>query len=1171
MPKKSYGLSRTIVAGDFNASNIAWERANEFINSNNNSERHYCRIKENRGRIIAKLMQRNKLNYMSPNKRCITCNNRCIDLVFMGNKAQRVWIAAESIKVNTERNQHHPVKIIARNKGNMNKCKTKTYHDLRRIKEDDIIELNERSKCISANWQRKQKTEQIRIMNQLCKLLYEEVIKIQKRTLTTKRARTKSSSSRTVLTRMWNKRYLEKYKRLMNKLARANSNSNNNNGHPRRTHNEIKKQINTIQQKIIMRINSLHNKEIYEHELWDRVRIATRHPSDHTETTIGIIKTTASINKMAKEKFPTIPLKAGHRIKLEQEVLRTNGITLNTNEIQLAINNIRNKKFTSPEGIKMNIFNIVANRSKDIIETVSRISFRTLEVPEMVKTTKGCLIPKKAANKYRIVHISSPMATILENIALHRLEFRLENNGLLSPSQYGFTALRGRMDLVARIIETACANNKNKTDPNNDKGQEHTTIISLDINGAFDNVSQDAIIDKLFMDLNEDPLKIWLAKFIIDRRISIEYKGLRSKTRKVQMGVPQGSALGPILFNYMINNIEEGLYEQYGVETLKYADDIFLIHKGANRAKLQTALDALVTRLNNIKLDINPEKCQFMIIKYGQSNRTPIQRYTIGGTNIAHVKSMNILGIQVTRTLQLDRAYMKHKLESAIERIHKIKQANIIHKAHEWRTIIESYLECHILTNNWPITAINRGDRNWCDSIMIRAHKILFDWPSNTPTKIIRYITGMTTLENKIEKIIQIGQTTEHYNSYMAIHKLFNSSKSGDTRTRALVEHTPYDISMHMSRKRRYHDPDKALPSPVLINSIDNDQLASIGPVWITIDRKQASIGAELIGHRVLRIKMSRHTGYQVAYFNTIAMIWDMAHNRDRTLNRRLLMGENDAILKALYNVLNHDWRVIQLRERLAENGWRIYTIEQDKAKTLRGMTLQTTQQYSIQQNLQPNNFDNWTRMVEEAMSTQPQRHRHAHNEGDNNDNNGEQKQTLGTIGVVNLQTPCLNDYRRTHMANVLYEAKSGAEMRQYETRLCKILGHNKIATWQNIPHNWIDGPKLLTLADMYTDRHGRLAMYNGEPELECDLCNRRIYATHPTIHRATDCPTLADKQTHIRALANKYPNNSISEALDNRMDCQRALRLLAECALKTTGSQTQRADNSDTRRPDDM
>lgn len=101
-------------------------------------------------------------------------------------------------------------------------------------------------------------------------------------------------------------------------------------------------------------------------------------------------------------------------------------------------------------------------------------------------------------------------------------------------------AQRGRHDLVTRALEIIVKYQATTTQPT-------TTIISLDIDDAFDNVDQDKLVQQLLDQLGPDPIKYWLSNFILHRKIYIKTSNVASNIRNICKGVRQGSSLGHIL------------------------------------------------------------------------------------------------------------------------------------------------------------------------------------------------------------------------------------------------------------------------------------------------------------------------------------------------------------------------------------------------------------------------------------------------------------------------------------------------------------------------------------------------------------------------------------------------------------------------------------------------
>ena len=83
----------------------------------------------------------------------------------------------------------------------------------------------------------------------------------------------------------------------------------------------------------------------------------------------------------------------------------------------------------------------------------------------------------------------------------------------------------------------------------------HLNANGFDLGKAFDVVDHHWLLKKIgYSDLHSN-LKRWLVAYRRDRRVWVVYEGKLSKWRKVKMGVPQGSVLSPLLFNFFVNDI----------------------------------------------------------------------------------------------------------------------------------------------------------------------------------------------------------------------------------------------------------------------------------------------------------------------------------------------------------------------------------------------------------------------------------------------------------------------------------------------------------------------------------------------------------------------------------------------------------------------------------------
>ena len=80
-------------------------------------------------------------------------------------------------------------------------------------------------------------------------------------------------------------------------------------------------------------------------------------------------------------------------------------------------------------------------------------------------------------------------------------------------------------------------------------------MISLDISKAFDRVWHKGLLAKLPMFGLHQTLIKWIYGFLSDRSIAVRVDGFLSNLHSINAGVPQGSAISPVLFILFINDL----------------------------------------------------------------------------------------------------------------------------------------------------------------------------------------------------------------------------------------------------------------------------------------------------------------------------------------------------------------------------------------------------------------------------------------------------------------------------------------------------------------------------------------------------------------------------------------------------------------------------------------
>lgn len=167
--------------------------------------------------------------------------------------------------------------------------------------------------------------------------------------------------------------------------------------------------------------------------------------------------------------------------------------------------------------------------------------------------------------------------------------------------------------------------------------------LYTDFSKAFDRVDHGILVGKLHMMGISGALLSWLESYLQNRTQIVRVNGYHSNPINVPSGVPQGSHLGPLLFNIFINDIGSCFkHSNY----LLFADDVKLYMKIKSIddcACLQSDLNRLVTWCGGNGMQLNVKKCHAMM--FGRSQNTFDYLYSIDGTPLEVMTEVKDLGV----------------------------------------------------------------------------------------------------------------------------------------------------------------------------------------------------------------------------------------------------------------------------------------------------------------------------------------------------------------------------------------------------------------------------------------------------------------------------------------------------------------------------------------------
>ena len=147
-------------------------------------------------------------------------------------------------------------------------------------------------------------------------------------------------------------------------------------------------------------------------------------------------------------------------------------------------------------------------------------------------------------------------------------------------------------------------------------------MVLLELSSAFDMLDHEILLNRLQnrLGINGSALQ-WLQSYLSNRKQFIVWKNEKSSCVDFNIGVPQGSVLGPLLFlDYMLPL--KDIFEKHDVSWHSYADDTQVYCtfdlKDANAQevalrRLSCCIDSVKTWMLNNKMRLNDQKTEFLV------------------------------------------------------------------------------------------------------------------------------------------------------------------------------------------------------------------------------------------------------------------------------------------------------------------------------------------------------------------------------------------------------------------------------------------------------------------------------------------------------------------------------------------------------------------------------
>lgn len=314
-------------------------------------------------------------------------------------------------------------------------------------------------------------------------------------------------------------------------------------------------------------------------------------------------------------------------------------------ELHQACKRIKNNKAPGPGNIPAEILKEVAlNRPEYVLAVYNKLASRA-EFPAEWKRAKLLLLrkgdkPLDNPASYRPISLLDIEGKVYEQLIRSRLNMELVRTGGLAENQYGFREGRQTIDAINAVIRIA-----RKAAAYSHQSRRLCAMITLDVQNAFNSASRQIILEELRKRGVEESLLNVIMAYLSGREIILEAEGIK-KTMQIKSGVPQGSVLGPILWNVLYNELLEMQLPE-GVAMIGFADDVAMVVTAINEQFLMTAANTglqLVTNwMERKQLKLAPEKTEAVLL----TTKRKLSRihFNIQSTVVVPSKAVKYLGV----------------------------------------------------------------------------------------------------------------------------------------------------------------------------------------------------------------------------------------------------------------------------------------------------------------------------------------------------------------------------------------------------------------------------------------------------------------------------------------------------------------------------------------------
>ena len=503
---------------------------------------------------------------------------------------------------------------------------------------------------------------------------------------------------------------------------------------------------------------------------------------------------------------------------------------LTVDEVSWAIT-VTKKGAPGPDAINISAFKQLSDKDKQDLTSAYNKSWKTGKIPHIWTDSYIGPVPKPAKDHryirgHRIITCQNVMGKIPEKIVARRLATFVDP--LLPKGLGGYRPGRETWINAAAFASDTWEGFESCQD---------TLAVALDLEDAYNRVRLPTLVDKMLHLGISVQCTRWVLAALSTRRCILKYKDWRSDWVSINMGLPQGSPLSPVLFNIYtagLANLDRPLAH---VKT--FADDV-LVYTCGNSSR--DILDRVQPQLSRIERccqmdgnEINADKAAALYCTLRTRilpEDVPVPSY--GGSDIIPGQSLKYLGVVFDPRLSFTN-HVNTMLQRVSRGVNALRAAAGRKAQERHLLMLYTSLVLSVIDYALPMLQLSLNQLNRLERVQNTCLRIVTGCTRSTPISALHFLTSCSSISyrQQIARAILISKALQ-----INTHGLHDSATSylAQCTVRTADTYTLRPRNTRTCPRRRLTRKSWLDASFEAMYSLAGDHAVSHNPMWSTPD-----------------------------------------------------------------------------------------------------------------------------------------------------------------------------------------------------------------------------------------------------------------------------------------------------------------------------------------------